>query len=40
MTGMQLGIIVTISIIVFNLLIFSLIPLGIKKLVKGMKSKG
>lgn len=34
--SMTIGIIVTVSIIVFNLIIFSLIPVGIKKIV-GLK---
>ncbi len=37
---MALGIIVTLSVIVFNLIIFSLMPLGIKKIVSIIKSKG
>lgn len=39
--SMTLGIIVTVSIIVFNLIIFSLIPVGIKKIVElKLNSKG
>ncbi len=32
MSSIQTGIFVTVGVIVFNLVIFSLIPLGIKKL--------
>lgn len=34
---MQTGIIVTVGVIVLNLIIFSLIPLGIKKIVDRVK---
>ncbi len=37
MHGVEIGIIVTIGVIGFNLLIFSLLPLGIKKLMTKRK---
>ena len=33
MRNLQTGVIVTLGVIIFNLIIFSLIPLGIKKIV-------
>ncbi len=39
MGNLQTGVIVTLGVIVFNLIIFSLIPLGIKKIL-GAKRKG
>lgn len=33
MTSLETGIIVTVSVIALNLIVFSLIPIGIKKLI-------
>jgi len=39
MTGMEIGIIVTVGVIIVNLLIFSFLPIGIKKIMSRGKSK-
>lgn len=38
MNGLETGIIVTVGVIAFNLIVFFLIPLGIKKIVTNKKS--
>lgn len=39
MTGLELGIIVTVGVVILNLVIFSILPIGIKKLVSRFRGR-